>query len=139
MKHKNWRKKIRSGFIILATALLLPHARAVNVLTQHNDLSRTGSDIAETILTPGNVNATNFGQFFKDTVDGQVYAQPLFMENLNIAGGTHDVVFVCTESNSVYAFDADTPGITYWHTNLGTPFTPSCMIWNQLLASPARR
>jgi hypothetical protein len=101
-------------------------AHAVNVLTQHNDLSRTGANISETILTPANVNATNFDKLFSNPVDGQVYAQPLYVENLNIAGGVHDVVFVCTESNSVFAFDANTPGITYWHTNLGTPFPAPC-------------
>ena len=103
---------------------ILPQAQAVNVLTQHNDLARTGANTSETILTPANVNSTNFGKLFTDSVDGQVYAQPLYVENLSISGGTHNVVFVCTENNSVYAFDADTAGITYWQTNLGTPFNP---------------
>jgi PQQ-like domain len=110
----------------LALGLPLPRAGAVNVLTQHNDLARTGADTAETILAPTNVAAATFTNLFNDNVDGQVYAQPLFLENLHIAGGVHDVVFVCTESNSVYAFDADAAGVTYWHTNLGTPYTSSC-------------
>jgi hypothetical protein len=114
------------GAFLLAMALLVPGAEAANVLTQHNDLSRTGANTAETILTPANVNAANFGRLFTYPVDGQIYAQPLFMENLNIGGGIHDVVFVSTESNSVYAFDADNGGITYWHTNLGTPFPAPC-------------
>jgi hypothetical protein len=118
--------KILCGLILLGIALLLPRAQAVNVLTQHNDLSRTGADTAETILTPANVNSNSFGLFFTDAVDGEVYAQPLYVENLGISGGIHNVVFVCTESNSVYAFDADTGGTTYWHVNLGAPFTPSC-------------
>ena len=118
-------RKIAHGFILLGIALSLPRAFAVNVLTQHNDLSRTGANTEETILTPANV-ATSFGKLFTDSVDGQVYAQPLYVENLNISGGLHNVVFVCTEKNSVYAFDADNAGTTYWHATLGTPFTPSC-------------
>jgi hypothetical protein len=112
--------------IVLATALLLPRAQAVNVLVQHNDLARTGGNTAETILTTANVNASTFGKLFTNGVDGQVYAQPLYVQNLRLSGGTHNVVFVCTESNSVYAFDADTGGIIYWHTNLGTPYTATC-------------
>jgi hypothetical protein len=119
--------KIWCGLILLATALRLAQGQAVNVLTQHNDLSRTGANTAETILTTANVNSTNFGKFFTDSVDGQIYAQPLYVANLNISGGTHDVVFVCTENNSVYALDADTAGITYWQTNLGTPFNPGTL------------
>jgi hypothetical protein len=108
-------------------ALLSPRARAVNVVMQHNDYCRTGANTAEVILSPSNVNTTNFGKLFNDTVDGQVYAQPLYVQNLPLSSGTHNVVFVCTESNSVYAFDADSVGVTYWHDKLGTPFTPvSC-------------
>lgn len=120
--------QISCGLILLAASLLLPEAQAVNVLAQHNDLSRTGANTSETILTPPNVNSTNFGKLFTDSVDGQVYAQPLFVENLSLSGGTHNVVFVCTESNSVYAFDADTGGTTYWHVKLGTPYTPQLAV-----------
>jgi hypothetical protein len=114
------------GLVFLTLLLVLPRALAVNILVQHNDLARTGANIAETILTPANVNPTNFGLFFTDSVDAQVYAQPLYVENLKIGGGTHDVVFVCTESNTVYALDADTAGVTYWKTNLGAPFVSGC-------------
>jgi hypothetical protein len=129
----NWSKRSfnigvepRWEIVLIALALWLPRAQGASVLTQHNDLARTGANTSETILTPANVNANNFGQIFSDSVDGQVYAQPLYVENLSIAGGRHNVVFVCTENNSVYAFDADTGGITYWQTNLGTPWTSTC-------------
>jgi len=122
--------KILCGLILVATALGFSQdqalAQAVDVLSQHNDLARTGANTSETILTPANVSSGSFTKLFADTVDGQVYAQPLYVANLSLSNGIHNVVFVCTENNSVYAFDADTARVPYWHTNLGTPFTPSC-------------
>jgi hypothetical protein len=119
------KKLFLHTFILFGIGMSLPRTMAVNVLTQHNDLSRTGANTEETILTPANV-ATSFGKLFTDTVDGQVYAQPLYIQNLNISGGVHNVVFVCTERNDVYAFDADKASTTYWHVTLGTPFSPTC-------------
>ena len=98
----------------------------VSVLTQHNDTERTGANLNETILNTANVNVNGFGKLFTNGVDGQVYAQPLYVSNVSIGGGTHNVVYVATENNSVYAFDADSAGVTYWHKNFGTPFSPSC-------------
>ncbi|MFZ0829179.1 MAG: pyrrolo-quinoline quinone [Verrucomicrobiia bacterium] len=118
--------RVSCGFILITVLLLSPRARAANVLTQHNDLARTGAYTSETMLTTANVNTNTFGQLFIDGVDGQVYAQPLYVESLSLSNGTHNVVFVCTENNSVYALDADMGGITYWHTNLGTPYTSGC-------------
>jgi hypothetical protein len=113
--------------IVCSLLFIFPVANlhAQNVLTAHYNNARTGADTNETILNTSNV-ASSFGQLFVNSVDGQVYAQPLYVQNLNISGGTHNVVFVCTENNSVYAFDADTAGTTYWHVNLGTPFTANC-------------
>jgi hypothetical protein len=95
-------------------------AGPVSVLTYHNDDARDGANLQEVILTPSNVNSTKFGKLLAYPVDGQVYAQPLYMAGLSIAGGTHDVVFVATMNNSVYAFDADAasaPGTTFWHVD----------------------
>jgi hypothetical protein len=78
-----------------------------SVLTYHYDNLRTGQNTNETILTPASV-ASNFGGLFSQPVDGQIYAQPLYVPNVAIPGrGTHNVVFVNTENDSVFAFDAD--------------------------------
>jgi hypothetical protein len=94
------------------------------VLTYHNDDARDGAYLEEVTLTPSNVNPTQFGKVATYPVDGQIYAQPLYMPQLTIDGGTHDVVFVATQNNSLYAFDADATtgnGTTFWKVNFGTP------------------
>ncbi len=80
----------------------------VNVLTYHNDVARTGQNLNETALTPANLNSTNFGKVGNLSVDAGVDAEPLYVSNLTIAGSSHNVVFVVTENDSAYAFDADT-------------------------------
>jgi hypothetical protein len=83
------------------------------------DLGCTGANTFETILTPANVNTTSFGKLFTKSVDGNIYAQPLYLQNFAIGGGEHNVVIVCTENNSIYAFDADNASAAaYWHRSL---------------------
>jgi hypothetical protein len=77
------------------------------MLTYHADRFRSGVNSQEFALTPATVSASTFGKLFSRTVDGQIYAQPLHVANLTIAGAKHNVVYVATEHSSVYAFDAD--------------------------------
>jgi hypothetical protein len=98
----------------------------VSVLTYHNNKQRTGGNTLETTLTPSNVNATQFGKLFSQAVDGFMYAQPLYVPNVNIAGlGTHNVVYVATMNDSVYAFDADSKAganaYPLWHVSFINP------------------
>jgi hypothetical protein len=111
--------------LVLSFSLLLPLAASsqVDVLTQHNDLARTGANLNETVLTPKSVSEKQFGMLFKRVVDDQLYTQPLLATNVHIGGGWHDVVYVTTVNNSVYAFDANDASATtpLWHVNFGTP------------------
>ena len=91
------------------------------VATYHNNLSRNGANTQEYALTPSNVNASSFGKLFSCTVDGVIYAQPLWVPNVTISGAKHNVIFVATQNDSIYAFDADTntsPCTPLWKASL---------------------
>jgi hypothetical protein len=97
-----------------------------DVLMWHNDMAHTGQYLTETILTPAKVNTATFGKLFTQPVDGQVFAQPLYKSQVAIPGlGTHNVVYVATMHDSLYAFDAD--------TNAGADVAP---LWHQSFINP---
>lgn len=105
------------------TASAVPPA----LLTQHGDNARTGANRRETMLSAATVNPASFGKLFTRDVDGYLYAQPLYLPDLRIPGkGVHNVVFLATAHNSVYAFDADDPDakLPLWKINLG-PSVPA--------------
>jgi hypothetical protein len=109
--------------VLLSVALSQPvHAAAANsaVTTFRNDNALTGQYPNEAILNTSNVNPSQFGKRVTYPVDGQVYAQPLYLPNLTVGGRTHDVVFAATENDTVYAFDADAPSAQapLWKTSL---------------------
>jgi hypothetical protein len=112
-------------------------AAQVNVLTYHNDNARTGQNLNEVFLTPATVNSTTFGKLFTYSVDGYVYAQPLYVSGLNITGkGVHNVIFVATQHNSIYAFDADSNagagGGLLWRVSTGpSAVTPNSDFGNR--------
>ncbi len=98
------------------------------VTMEHNDPSRTGQNTSETVLTPANVNVNQFGKLFSQPVDGYIYGQPLFVPSVTIPGkGVHNVVYVVTEHDSIYAFDAD--------NNNGPD---NGLLWHKSLIDPAR-
>ena len=127
-----WQRDLFARGTLAVLALLLIwliglRLHAQNVLTQHYDIARTGQNTSETILTPDNVNSADFGKLFSQPVDAEVFAQPLYMSNVQVLGkGTHNVLYVATENNTVYAFDADNNG--------GTNSQP---LWKASLSSQA--
>ena len=99
----------------------IPCPAQVSVLTRHNDLSRTGQNLQEKKLTAFNVRPPQFGRLFSRNVDGELYAQPLYVPSLAVGGKTRNVIFLATAHNSVYAFDADDPAANapLWRVNFG--------------------
>ena len=108
------KKKDTNSTIIPPPVKTVTNDQHISVLTQHNGNYRTGLNNRETKLTTSNVNTSTFGKLFSLSVDDQVYAQPLMFGNLTIGGAQHNVVFIATVNNSVYAYDGDS-GALYWH------------------------
>jgi Bacterial Ig-like domain (group 3) len=115
-------KRFVSAIVILCSTVVILARAQVNVTTYHYDNARTGQNTQEPFLTPANVNATQFGKLFTVTLQGYVYAQPLYLANVqNIAGGTHNVLFIATEHDQLYALDADNGSVLWQQTFINPP------------------
>lgn len=118
-------RSIHGLLFICAVAIVILFGIPVQaqVTTAQYNNARTGANVRETVLTPRNVNAKKFGKLFSIRIDGAVFAQPLYLPQLRIPGkGVHNVVFIVTEHDSVYAFDADHHSAQpLWHTSFIHP------------------
>src|SRR5262245_18626559 len=118
-------RRMSKPFALVCLLLLpVPVAAQTSVTTQHNDAARTGATLSETTLTTTNVNVSQFGKLFERAVDDEIYTQPLYVEGVNIPGvGVRNVVFVATNNDTVYAFDADDPAASapLWTVNYTNP------------------
>ena len=126
------RLRVLQAVVCLGLAATL-HAQAgpLAVLTQHNDAARTGANLSETLLNTTSVNPKTFGKLGTLAVDGYLYAQPLYVQNVRVPGrGLHNVVYLATAHNSVYAFDADdlTVRTPLWKVGLG-PSVPATEVY----------
>src|ERR1700678_1707853 len=103
--------KLRFMVMVALSMMVLAPWRGygqASVLTHHNDVARTGQNLNEIILNPTNVNAATFGKLFAQKVDGSIVGQPLYVPQVQFPNGTiHNVVYVATQHDSVFAFDAD--------------------------------
>jgi uncharacterized protein (TIGR03437 family) len=123
------RRPAKPLFLMLLACL--PSHAQVDILTADGGLERTNANLQETQLSPATVSPSTFGKLGVFPVDGQVYSQPLYVSQLSIpALGTHNVLFVSTMHNSVYAFDADAPSPAgpLWQVNLG-PSVPAALLY----------
>jgi Secretion system C-terminal sorting domain/PQQ-like domain len=117
---------IRTLILPTAVGLFFPFGRCisqVSVLTNHNDVQRTGTNLSETVLNTSNVNKSNFGKLWTYAVGGQIYAQPLYVAGVNIPGkGSKNVLYVADMHNEIFAFDADDLSMAnspYWKVDYG--------------------
>ena len=102
-----------------SSAITIGVTDLAGVTTYHNNLSRDGSNTQEYALTTANVTSSTFGKLFSCAIDAPAYAQPLWVANLNIGGGKHNVIFAASSHDTVYAFDADaSPCVQYWSKSL---------------------
>jgi hypothetical protein len=117
---------IRKGLVLLAClAATIACSWATDVATYHNDNTRSGLNNKETILTTANVNSSSFGKVLTIPVDGVIDAEPLYLSGVSISGVTHNVLYIVTENDSVYAVDADSGTVLWQISTLQSGEKPS--------------
>src|ERR1017187_322780 len=117
-KQQSFSRWYAAATLLLLSVILGSSALAQQpVLTSRADSTRSGANTSETILTPSNVNTATFGHLFSVPIDYQALAQPLYVPNVNIGGQAHNVVYVVTQTDSVYSIDADN-GASLWTANM---------------------
>jgi hypothetical protein len=118
-KQQSFSRWCAAATLLLLSVILGSSALAQQpVLTSRADTTRSGSNTSETMLTLSNVNTASFGHLFSVPIDYQALAQPLYVPNVNIGGQSHNVVYVVTQADSVYAIDADNGGAPLWSTSM---------------------
>ena len=131
MTRRSFAVPFALGLAVLGISAANAQTKPLAVLMQHNDNSRTGDNLQETLLNTSSVNPKSFGKLGTLSVDGYLYAQPLYVQNVRVPGnGLHNVVYLATAHNSVYAFDADdlTAKQPLWKVNLG-PSVPAAEVY----------
>lgn len=136
MKRYVTRCKCFCAALLVVVWAAASRAQTSNVVTGQYNNSRNGANLGETVLTPSTVSPDAFGFLFSQTVDAVFNAQPLYVQGLTIGNAVHNVVFVATMHDSVYAFDADTSQPPLWHVSLGTPVTTAAGIKLGILSTP---
>jgi hypothetical protein len=112
--------------VLLAAVTVTARAQGTfNVLTRSYNNQRTGANLSEVLLNTANVNSNQFGKLFMLPVDDQIFAQILYVSAVPISGANHNVIYVATANNTVYAFDADTPGNPLWQENFNGAGVPT--------------
>src|ERR1039457_6448074 len=118
-KQQSFSRWYAAATLVLLSVILGSSALAQQpVLTSRADSTRSGAHTSETTLTPSNVNTATFGHLFSVPIDYQALAQPLYVPNVNIGGQTHNVIYVVTQSDWVYAIDADNGGAPLWSASM---------------------
>jgi hypothetical protein len=120
-----WKGMAFALLIVVCMCEQVSAQGGANVFTRSFNNQRTGANLSETTLTQANITAGNFGKLFSLAVDDQIFAGILYVSSIQVAGGIHNVIYVATVNNSVYAFDADTLGAPLWQKNFNGSGRPS--------------